>query len=391
MKEKKIGLLTAYTLVIANMVGTGVFSSLGFQVGPVPSTLIILFLWLCGGIIALCGGLSYIELSKIHGGSGGEYHYILGVYPRAIAYFAGAVSVIAGFAAPVALAAITFGRYIDSFFPLINHKWLAFIIISLITFFHCFTLKLGSRFQLITTAAKMILLIVFILYGLQTSGLANPFRIAGNEQKLISGKGFIVSLVYVSFAYSGWNACVYIFGEIRNPARNISRSIIGGTLIVTSLYILLNFVFLKTVPIASLTGVVEVGLLSAKAIFGVTGGRWMAVLIAMLLISSMSAMVWVGPRVIAKMTEGANVRSDGQATPKIPHRAVGLQYLITVLLLLTDTFEGILMSAGILLSVCSCLSVAILFLPKNNIPASRLIAPGIFLSINIYTIFILLT
>lgn len=391
MSDKKIGLLTAISLVIANMVGTGVFSSLGFQVGSIPSSLVLLLLWLCGGIIALCGGLSYIELSKLYPDSGGEYRYILDVYPKTVAYLAGLVSVIAGFAAPVALAAITFSSYLTRFVTPINHKWLAFILISHITFFHCFTLKLGSRFQLATTVIKVGLLIGFIYYGLNTPELANPFKIDGNELKLITSRGFATSLVYVSFAYSGWNACVYIFSEIKDPTKNISRSIIIGTLIVTALYILLNFVFLKTVPISSLDGVIEVGAVSANVIFGSTGGKWMAMLIAMLLVSSISAMVWVGPRVIAKMTKWKHFDQYGNEKPRVPLRAVGLQYLVTVLLLLTETFERILVSAGVLLAICSCLSVAILFLPKNKIPIYKLIAPAIFLSINAYTIFILLT
>lgn len=388
--DKKIGLWTACALVIANMVGTGVFSSLGFQVEAIPSSLVLLLLWLCGGLIALCGGLSYIELSKLYPDSGGEYRYILGEYPKVVAYFAGLVSVLAGFAAPVALAAITFSSYFTTFFPLINNKWLAIIIISLITVFHCFTLRLGSRFQLITTAVKVILLITFIYFGLSTPGQANPLKFEGNELKLITTRGFALSLVYVSFAYSGWNACVYIFSEIKNPEKNIRRSIVFGTLTVTIVYMLLNFVFLKTVPIASLVGVIEVGAVSAQAIFGYTGGKWMAMFISILLISSISAMVWVGPRVIAKMTNWKSVDQYGSEKSRVPLRAIGLQYFATIILLITETFERILVSSGVLLAICSCLSVAILFLPKKNIPIYKLIAPSIFLLINAYTIFILL-
>lgn len=391
MTDKKIGLLTACALVIANMVGTGVFSSLGFQVSSLPSVPILLFLWVCGGIIALCGGLSYIELAKIYPSSGGEYHYISSAYPKWIGYFAGITSVVAGFSAPVALAAITFSRYFAQFSPHISQKWLAFILISHITFFHCFSLRLGSGFQLVTTTLKVALVLLFIIIGLFAPTSANPIELQLTDISLIGSKGFAISLVYVSFAYSGWNACVYIFSEIKNPEINIRRSILIGTLTVTVLYILLNFVFLKTVPMGKLEGVIEIGALCAEVIFGTSGGKLMAILIALLLVSSISAMVWVGPRVIAKMMNWKNVNKHGKEAPSVPLRAMALQYLVTIALLVTETFQQILVSAGVLMCICSSLAVGILFFGSKSIPINRLFAPSIFLIANIYTLVILLT
>lgn len=390
MTDKKIGLLTACALVIANMVGTGVFSSLGFQVSSLTSVPILLFLWLCGGIIALCGGLSYVELAKIYPSSGGEYHYISNAYPKWIGYFAGITSVVAGFSAPVALAAITFSRYFAQFSPHISQKWLAFILVSHITFFHCFSLRLGSGFQLVTTTVKVFLVLFFIISGLFTTTFANPLQLQLSDISLIGSKGFAISLVYVSFAYSGWNACVYIFSEIKNPEKNIRRSILLGTITVTVLYILLNFVFLKTVPMRKLDGVIEIGAISANLIFGASGGKLMAILIGLLLVSSISAMVWVGPRVIARMMNGKNSK-NGQETPRVPLRAMVLQYMVTIVLLVSETFEQILVSAGVLMCICSSLAVGILFFGSKSIPINRLFAPSIFLISNIYTLVVLLT
>lgn len=391
MADKKIGLLTACSLVVANMVGTGVFSSLGFQVGPLPSTLVLLILWLCGGLIALCGALSYVELAKVLPGSGGEYHYINTSYPKVISYFAGLVSLGAGFAAPVALAAITFAKYLARFMPHLHQHWTAFLLISYITFFHCFSLRLGSIFQLITTAVKIILIVVFIVFGLQNAGSANPIQWQMNELQLLGSRGFAVALVYVSFAYSGWNACVYIFAEINNPTRNIKKAMVYGTAFVTIIYILLNFVFLKTVPLNALDGVIEIGSVAAQVVFGTNGGKWMSGLIALLLISSISAMVWVGPRVIASMLKWEDKAGKSTPKPRVPLRAMAAQYLITVLLLITGSYEFILVTAGVLLSICSCLSVIVLFFPANRPPWKKLIAPVLFLAINGYTMLILLT
>ena len=389
MQDKKIGVYTACTLVIANMIGTGVFSSLGFQVAELPSAAVLLFLWVCGGLVALCGGLSYVELARLYPGSGGEYHYIKSVYPRLIGYCSGAVSIVAGFAAPVALAAITFSKYFGQFYESASVTLLSMALVTLITLFHCFSLRLGSGFQLATTAVKILVLLLFIVAGFFAAGKENPVDLGIGQFQMVATKGFAVSLVYVSFAYSGWNACVYIYSEIRNPEKNIRRSILAGTAIVTLLYILLNYVFLKTVSMSNLEGVIEVGAVSAKAIFGDSGGKWMAGIISILLISTISAMTWVGPRVIDQMMRRGSVLKANQQ-PKIPLVAIMLQFVLTMGLLLTETFEQILITSGLVLNVSSCLCIAILFFNKNRIPAKKMLAPVIFLIANLYTIAVLI-
>ncbi|MGF1925227.1 MAG: APC family permease [Bacteroidia bacterium] len=389
MSDHKVGFFTACTLVVANMVGTGVFSSLGFQVASLPSVPVLLFLWLCGGLVALCGGLSYIELARLFPGSGGEYHYIRSAYPRIISYFTGAISIFAGFAAPVALAAITFSRYFGQFYAGIEEKYLSLLLITIITAFHCFSLKLGSSFQFVATAIKIGVLLLFIAVGISGKGFANPITWDMNQIGLMASKGFAVSLVYVSFAYSGWNACIYIFSELKNPEKDISKAILIGTGTVTLLYVLLNFVFLKTVAMERLDGVIEVGAVSAIALFGTVGGKWMAAIISTLLVSTISAMVWVGPRVIDRMLLG-KVEKEREAKNKLPLSAIAIQYTVTITLLVTETFEQILVSAGMLLSISSSLCVAILFINKDKIATGKLIAPTLFLLANIYTIVVLM-
>ena len=391
MGEKKIGLLTAIALVIANMVGTGVFSSLGFQVTALPSVTVLLLLWLCGGLIALFGGMSYIQLAKLYPGSGGEYHYIKQAYPPIFAYFTGFTSILAGFAAPIALAAMAFGFYFTQLFPQLSVKWLAFLLINHVTFFHCFSIRLGSKFQLITTLIKLLLIIFLIVFGLMIKGNANPITFLPADLSLIKSHGFAISLVYVSFAYSGWNACVYIFNEIRNPEKNIRYAIIIGTLGVTLLYLLLNYVFLKTVPMAQLQNVIEIGAVSAKVIFGNDGGKIMALLISLLLISSISAMVWIGSRVIAKMIEKKQQPAPTAVGVKVPLKAIAIQYLITIALLLTETFQQILIYTGVLLCLSSCLAVAIIYFNYRKLKVRHFFAPTIFLIVNLYTMIVLLT
>lgn len=372
------------------MVGTGVFTSLGFETAVLPSVPVLLLLWLCGGLVALCGGLSYIELSKLMPGSGGEYHYIKQVYPSTIAKIAGVISVIAGFSAPVALAAMAFGIYFAQLVPVVNVKIVAIILVTTVTAFHSFNIKLGSRFQLVSTGLKLVLIVLFIVAGFlcAANNLDFTFRVA--ERKLFLSSGFSSSLVYVSFAYSGWNASTYIFNEIRNPVRNIKRSIISGTLTVTILYLCLNLVFLKVLPMERIHGVVEIAALAATAIFGVAGGEVTALVISLLLVSTISAMVWVGPRVIVKMAEDSSVKLFKQHSLNVPVPAVLFQYFITVLLLVTGTFELILTYTVVCLNICSVVAVGILFLRYRSQSRGNLVIASIFILASLWSCIFLL-
>jgi len=392
MSDKKVSLTTATALVVANMIGTGVFTSLGFQVGPLPSAPVLMVLWLCGGLVALCGGLSYIKLATKFPGTGGEYHYIKESYPNFIAILAGCVSVFAGFAAPVALAAMACSAYLSIYFTEIPQKLFAALIVTVITAFHCFNLTLGSRFQIISTLMKVLLICFFIIFGLVIKGDANSFALKLNQIELLFSSGFATSLVYVSFAYSGWNASVYIFSEIKDPEKNIRRSIIGGTLLVTLLYTLLNYVFLKTVSMKQLEGVIEIGAASGNVIFGVSGGKIFSIIIGLLLISAISAMVWIGSRVVEKMASHHSVQIFSKKNKTgIPVQAIGLQYFITLVLLFTGTFVQILTYTGVVLSISSCLAVSVLFRNIKITDLRFLIAPIVYILISTISILILLT
>lgn len=391
MVKQKIGLATATFLVIANMIGSGIFTSLGFQAAVLPSASVLLVLWMCGGIVALCGGLSYVQLARLYPGSGGEYNYVDRFYPPLVAYATGLISIFAGFAAPVALSAMACSAYISTVFHAVPVKLLAWVLVTLVTLFHCISIRWSGRFQQVSTLIKLGLIFLFIVCGLQVSGHANPFTFHPEDLHMLTSRGFAVSLVYVSFAYSGWNASIYIFHEIKKPERNIWRSIITGTLVVTSLYLLINIVFLQTVPLRKMNNVVEVGAVSALRIFGSGGGKLMAGMIGLLLVSCISAMVWIGPRVCQRMAADLKIGSLSYITAKhIPIRAMGLQYLVTSILLLTGTFEQILSHTGVLLNICSSMAVAILFFRTKPQNWKQLIAPTVYLIMTIYSTIVLL-
>ena len=369
MEKGKIGFSTATSLVIANMIGTGVFTSLGFQVLDIKSGFAILFLWFIGGIISLCGALVYGEIGSAFPRSGGEYNYLSQLYHPVAGFLSGWVSATVGFAAPVALAAMALGKYSAKVFPDINPTLLAISVVAVLTLIHSVNLKLGSAFQRLFTYAKVIVIALFLLAG--------AFYIPEHDMSFMPGTAsikeifsapFAVCLIYVSYAYSGWNAASYIAGELDNPQRTLPRSLFIGTFVVMIIYVLLNFIFLYSVPINELGGVLEVGYLSANKIFGLRIGNFMGLVISFLLVSSISAMIMAGPRIINAMGEDMHMLRFFAKKNKnnIPYVAIVVQSLITLLLILTSKFESVLTFVGFILNLFTFFTVFGIFIIRKN-------------------------
>ncbi len=358
--EAKIGVVTCTAIVVANMIGTGVFTSLGYQVGPLPSGFAILVVWMLGAAFALCGALAYAELAAALPRSGGEYNFLTRIYHPAIGFMAGMVSATVGFAAPVALAAMAFAEYAHVLVPDLPVAMISIGIATLVAGMHAISIRSSQAFQNAFTALKISLILVLIGAGIAMGpSVEISFLPTVGDSELIASAPFAVALMYVMYSYSGWNASTYIIGEVRDPARNVPWSLILGTLIVGVIYVALNAVFLKTVPMTELAGRVDVANLAAAAIFGPTGGRWMAGLISLGLISAISAMTWAGPRVAA--TVGEDFRSlrvlAWRTRGGIPLVACAMQWLIVMALLLTTSFEDVLIYTQFALVACGLLTV----------------------------------
>ncbi|MDO8998467.1 MAG: amino acid permease [Bacteroidota bacterium] len=365
MQAHKIGFNTAVSIVIANMIGTGVFTSLGFQVLGIESGFAIIMLWVVGGILALCGALTYGEIGAAFPQSGGEYNYLSKLYHPAVGFVSGWVSVTVGFAAPIAAAAVALGHYVNKVYPGVNPILLALSVIASITVIHSINLKAGSLFQRVFTIVKVVCILMFVGFGLfhvpEHSLNLDADKTAWND---IFSKGFAVSLIYVTYAYSGWNAASYISGEMLNPKRNLPKALFIGTLIVMIIYTLLNYVFLYSVPIPELKGVLEVGYLSANKIFGSQVGQFMSLIIALLLISTISAMVLAGPRVMQSMgndIKGLKFFAISNKN-KVPYVAIIFQSVIAVVLVLTSSFESLITYVGFTLNLFTFLTVAGIFI-----------------------------
>jgi len=346
--------------VIANIIGTGVFTSLGFQVADIQSGFALLMLWIVGGVAALCGALCYGELSAALPRSGGEYHFLSEIYHPAVGFMAGFISATVGFAAPIALAAMAFGKYFRGVFDFGSPVLLSFVLVWMVALFHFGNLRLGSAFQNLWTIVKLLLVGVLIGAGLliEEKQPITFFPHAADTMSIFSG-AFAVALVYVMYSYSGWNASSYIIGEVKNPERNVPRSLLAGTLIVIVAYVLLNAVFLATTPEVEMRGQLEVGLIAGRHIFGENGGRIVGAVICLGLISAVSSMTWIGPRVTMSMGEDHwLLRFLGRKnTGGVPANAVLVQLLIVNLLLLTRSFELVVVYIQFALLLCSLLTV----------------------------------
>jgi APA family basic amino acid/polyamine antiporter len=356
----KVGLATAIAIVVANMIGTGVFGSLGFQVLGIPSGFPIMVLWLVGGVVSFCGAVCYAELASIFPKSGGEYHLLSRAWSPFLGFLAGWLSVTVGFAAPVAANAVLLGGYMGSITG-VSHLWFGIPVVVLVTLVHLGKLSNIGIFQSGFTYAKVALILVLGALAFVV-GTAQPvsFLPQKGDGTLIASGSFAISLVYVLYAYTGWNAATYMMDEVRRPERTVPVALLFGTAIVTVLYVFINAAFLHATPIEKMAGQAEVGLIAAEAILGPRGGMVMGILISFGLISTISSMTWAGPRVTAAIGRDharfqvlARVNRNG-----VPALAVVAQSLIVIALVASATFEQLINYVQALLTISSLMVVA---------------------------------
>ena len=352
--------VTATALAVASMIGIGVFTSLGFQVKDLPSGFTLLMLWVVGGVVALCGALSYAELATAFPRSGGEYNFLSRIYHRAVGFIAGWVSATVGFTAPIALAAMAFGSYFAGVVPGVPPIALALALVWSIALVHLRGTDRASTFQNVSTFIKVALIVVFIVAAF-VLGTRSSISFAPSAEDVghIASPAFAVSLAFVMYSYAGWNAVTYIAGEVRDPQRTLPYTVIVAVVTVTVLYVGLNAVFLYSTPAAELSGQIDVAVISGHHIFGDTGGRIVGALICVGLVSTVSAMMWIGPRVIMVMGEDFPLLSPfaRRTASGVPTLAVLFQLVVVTVLLLTQGFESILEFIQFSLTVSSFLTV----------------------------------
>ena len=342
------------------MIGTGIFTSLGYQLLDIQSGFSIIMLWFIGGVISLFGALSYSELASALPRSGGEYYLLSRILHPSIGLSAGIISATVGFSAPAVLAAIALANYLKPIFVNVNVSILAATVIILLNILHSFSLGVGKSFQVWSTLLKLFTMILFIFAGIFFSDKQNiSFSPKLEDLKIVLSPEFAVNLVWVSYAYAGWNSSVYVVGEIVKPNKNIFKSILIGTLLVAAFYVMLNYVFLVVSPIESLKGEIEIGYISSVILFGEKSAKLISILIGLLLLSTVSSYVYVGPRIIQaigqdydKLSFLSKINQNG-----VPFNAFIIQLVISLGFILSSTFEEVVIYTGIILIITTSVTV----------------------------------
>lgn len=392
--KRQLGLFPTTNIVVANMIGAGIFTTSGLLMAGLNDPLLMLTLWVVGGIIALCGALSYGELGAAMPGAGGEYLFLSKLYHPIFGFLSGWVSFIVGFSAPIAASALGFSEYFCRAIPAIplwfenagimdpqaTKTFLSVTVILIFTFIHYRGIKSGSLVQNVLTLLKVALILFLLLAGFLSGkgDLANFHSGGGVSSDMAGWKTIGLSLMWIMFAYSGWNASTYIGGEIKNPMKTLPRSLILGTGIVILIYLGLNILYIYGIKADEMKGVISVGGLAMGNLFGKTADTLFSLLISFALFSSLSAFIIIGPRVYFSMAkDGLFFKSAARIHPKfqVPSNSIVFQAVIAVILTLSGTFEQVLTYMGFALGLFPILTVSGVFiLRKDNPGAMRL--PG---------------
>lgn len=377
--KREIGLFSATILVIANMIGTGIFTTTGFIMAELNHPGALLACWLFGGIFALCGALCYGELGAKFPKAGGEYVFLRESFGKPMGFLSGWISLIVGFSAPIAAASLAFSQYVFhalainanpklvvSFFgvPAITFNLMnlaAVVVVIGFSIVHYHSLLTGSRVQNGLTIFKTALIVCFIVFGFTfgTGSVANfaaPPSSGGFKMEQ-----FAVSLIFISFAYSGWNASAYLGGEIKHPQKNIPLSLFFGTLVVVVLYMLLNLLYIYSMPVGEMNNVLDIGAKSAAALFGGHISRYFSGAVGVGILSVLSAMIMTGPRVYYAMAkDGIFFSPFGRVNSRrhTPASSIFLQAAIAIVLIVTSSFNALLIYIGFTLSIFAMMTVA---------------------------------
>lgn len=368
------GIVTATALVVANMIGAGIFTTSGLMATHLPGPGWVILCWLFGGLIAISGALCYAELSTRMPECGGEYVFLKRLYHPILGFLTGWTSFFVGFSVPIALSAIAFAAYLFSslsrYLIEINPAQLAFYqkataigIISVFTALHYVGARLGGRIQNLLTGIK-----IFLILGLTSVGLifgeGNWSNIYFKPESSIEGMAFGTSMMMVMFAYSGWNASSYIAGELKKPKKTLPVSLISGTIIVIVLYIAINLFIFYSTPYSELRGTITVVERASVQAFGSWVANLISGIVAIMLLSSIGAFLLIGPRVYYAMAKDRlffSFASKMHPRYKVPSKSVMLQGLIAMLMVVIGSFEQLLVYIGFALGIFPWLAIAGLF------------------------------
>ena len=378
--KRNINLITAVSIVVTNMIGMGILTTPGVLSSYLTSSGQIMLVWIFGGIVALLGAVVYGQMAGLMPHSGGEFHYLSRLYHPRLGIAAGWVSIIAGFAGPVALSAMAFAKYFLNL-PFANQlfghtisiefseKIIAFLLILMLSSFHLFRKTNALNFQLLLTILLIVLLLLISFLGFNYNhdvvreGLQSKF--SGHQQN------FGMALLIAIYSYTGWNASCYFAGEIRNPKRNLPLSLLLGVSLVMVLYLAVNYGLLKVLGVSKLGGQIDFLSELGNQLSGRLGSQLISATVLVILLASISSMIYTGSRI--PLLKKSSIH---QHYPELGRKGIlkmyGLQSAIAILLILFTGFQQLLMILTLLLTLFTILTAfGIFLLPWRRLKVSR--------------------
>lgn len=366
---RKLKLFSLTNIVIGDMIGAGIFTTSGLLLAQLHDPLLLLLLWVIGGAIALSGALSYGELGAKFPKSGGDYAFLTRLFSPLTGFLSGWVSFLVGFSAPVAASALAFSEYLVRTLPEdvlppqieLTKKIIAVGIILVFTLIHYFGLRSGSKVQNILTGVKIGLILILIITGFVFGeGSFEHFRIQkGDAYSGVNLKTMGLALMWILFAYTGWNASTYVGSEVYNPVKNIPRSLIVGTFAVTVIYLLLNLLYVYAVPPGEMEGVISIGGLTANKLFNRSLDQVFSLFIALILLSAISVLIMIGPRVYYAMAQSGHFFGVARKInrSRVPGISILMQSGLAIIYVVSGTFEQIITFLSFSLGIFPILAV----------------------------------
>jgi len=366
---RRLKLFSLTNIVIGDMIGAGIFTTSGLLLAQLHNPVLLVLLWVVGGAIALSGALSYGELGATFPRAGGDYAFLSRLFSPLAGFLSGWVSFLVGFSAPVAASSLAFSEYLvrtlpDGILPAeleLTKKAIAIGIILVFTLIHYFGLRSGSKVQNILTVLKIGLILILILTGfIFGEGSFEHFRIQDGESVArTTWKSIGLALMWILFAYSGWNASTYVGSEVYNPVKNIPRSLIIGTFSVTVIYLLLNLLYVYAIPPDEMKGVISIGGLTANKLFNRSLDQLFSLFIALILLSSISVLIIIGPRVYYAMAQSGHFFSvAGRINrSRVPGISILMQSGLALIYVVSGTFDQIITFLSFSLGIFPLLAV----------------------------------
>ncbi len=381
-------LRSATALVIANMIGAGIFTTTGFLAADLRHPLLIFVLWAIGGSLALLGALCYAELGAMMPRAGAEYVYLRESYGPAVGFMSAFVSLMAGFSAPIAAALKSFVIYVGHFFPSLAEDatvggvvavvdLVAVGLVWLLVGIHMRAVRSGTGFNDFMTVFKVggIVLIILAAASIGSGDVSNLTTVSPSFQELSQTDTLAAvgtSLIFVMFCFSGWNAAAYVASEMEYPQRDLPRALLLGTTTVLILYLGLNAVYFYGADVDQLAGEVEVGLVASRSLFGPTGVTMVTVVLCASILASASAMTMIGPRVYYALGKDFKAFSFLSRTRETGAPAVALiiQGIVTTVIIFSGRVDQIQQYSGFTLTLFASLAVSCVIVLRFRRPES---------------------